>query len=215
MFFDIGANIGQWTLANIDSCSRIISVEPVPNTFARLVSACETKQNVTCINFAVCNNNGEDVVFYESNINTLSTLNPEWLTSERSRFANIGYSTIRCKSIGIDSLIEQYGKPDLIKIDVEGGEYRTISSLTQLVDLLCFEWASELNDVTFACLDHLHNLGFREFSIQYEDSYTYRPSTFTTIDAVRAELAATTPKQHWGMIWARPGWDISLEPNAP
>ena len=28
-------------------------------------------------------------------------------------------------------------------------------SLTKKVDTLCFEWAAEVNDITFKCLDYL------------------------------------------------------------
>jgi hypothetical protein len=54
-----------------------------------------------------------------------------------------------------DKLIETYGVPELIKIDVEGGEDKCITSLTKKVPQLCFEWASETNDVTYSCLNHL------------------------------------------------------------
>ena len=32
MFFDIGSNISKWTLANIDQCNKIISIEASPKT---------------------------------------------------------------------------------------------------------------------------------------------------------------------------------------
>ena len=36
MWFDIGANIGKWSMANIQSCDTIIALEPDPDTFIRL-----------------------------------------------------------------------------------------------------------------------------------------------------------------------------------
>ena len=108
-------------------------------------------------------------------------------------------------AISIDKLIELYGIPDLIKVDVEGGEFQTISSLSVKTPLLCFEWASELHDVTERCLDKLSVLGYKEFHIQYKDAYTYIPqeSAYTTLENVLLELEKTIPKEHWGMIWAR------------
>ena len=78
-------------------------------------------------------------------------------------------------TITIDNLIKKYGLPELIKIDVEGGEYECISSLTQKVKLLCFEWASEVKNITLKCIEHLSKLGFTQFYIQYEDEYSFRP----------------------------------------
>ena len=206
MYFDIGSNIGRWTLANINNTSRIISVEASPNTFNSLLGNIGNNPKVVCLNYAVCNNNGEDITFYDSVANTLSTMNKEWLTSPSSRFHNTGYSVIKCKTITIDKLIETYGMPELIKIDVEGGEYECVSSLTQKVNNLCFEWASETNDITFKCLDYLHSIGFTRFCIQYEDNYTYRPSVslYTTdLNSIKNTIRQTTPKIHWGMIWCK------------
>ncbi len=90
----------------------------------------------------------------------------------------------------------------MIKIDVEGGEYECITSLNQKVKMLCFEWASEVNDITFKCIDYLLNLGFTQFYIQNEDNYLFRPqdNDFYTI---KKELSNTIPKQNWGMIWCK------------
>ena len=206
MYFDIGSNIGRWTLANINNTSKIISVEASPNTFNSLLGNLGNNPKTVCLNYAVCNNNGEDITFYDSVANTLSTMNKEWLTSPSSRFHNTGYSVIKCKTITIDKLIETYGMPELIKVDVEGGEYDCISSLTQKVKNLCFEWASETNDITFKCLDYLYSIGFTRFCIQYEDNYTYRPSEsiYTTdLDSIKSTIRQTTPKIHWGMIWCK------------
>jgi FkbM family methyltransferase len=204
MFFDIGANIGKWSLANIDHCNKIILVEASPTTFNRLQDNLKHQEKLTCLNYAVCNSNEEYITFYNSSADTLSTINKDWLDSETSRFCKqFTYNEIRCKTITIDKLIQQYGIPELIKIDVEGGEFECISSLSQKVNQLCFEWASETNNITFKCLDYLIDLGYTEFAIQYEDNYTYRPQLYKDINIVKDSLTKTTPKQEWGMIWVK------------
>ena len=89
------------------------------------------------------------------------------------------------------------------KIDVEGGEFNCISSLTQKVRQLCFEWAAETNDITFNCIDYLYNLGFRHFFVQDSDNYTFRPTVFFTSEQIKSSIDLTTDKKEWGMIWAR------------
>ena len=201
MFFDIGANDGLWSLANIDACDKIIAIEASPITFQRLPK----HDRITLVNYAVSNSNGEDVIFYHADLDVLSTLNKAWLTDEKSRFNGRGYKEITCKTITLDSLIETYGKPDLIKIDVEAGEYLCIQSLSQKVDLLCFEWATEMNDITFQCLDHLYGLGFTQFHLQFRDNYTYRPpeNEYYDVTEIKNRLNNTIPKQDWGMVWAK------------
>ena len=204
LVFDIGANIGRWSLANITNFDKIISIEASPITFNRLLESCRNDK-IMLLNYAVCNNNGKDITFYHADCDVLSTLNKDWLTSETSRFNHHSYREITCKTIEIDKLIEQYGKPDLIKIDVEGGEYECISSLSQKVNLLCFEWASETNDITFKCIDYLFNLGFTQFYLQFQDDYTFRPNDndFYDLSVAKTKLSNTTPKNEWGMMWCK------------
>lgn len=204
MFFDIGANIGKWSLANINNCEKIIAVEASNNTYNKLVENVKNESKILCLNYAVCNSDEKFINFYESNADTISTLNKDWLTSETSRFYNhTNYNMVTCKTIKIDELIKQYGIPELLKIDVEGGEYLCLSSLTQKINTICFEWASETNDVTFKCLEHLEMLGYREFALQFEDNYTYRPENYESLINIKDVLNKTTPKLEWGMIWAK------------
>ena len=205
MYFDIGSNIGNWSLTNINQCNKIISVEASPITFNRLIDNCKN-DNIILLNYAVCNNNCNDITFYHADCDTLSTINKEWLTAETSRFYNHKYSEIICKTITIDKLIELYGLPDLIKIDVEGGEYSCICSLTQKVKLLCFEWASETDTITLNCIDYLYNLGYTQYYIQMtNDNYSFRPqdNDFYDINTIKKHLSNTIPKQDWGMIWCK------------
>lgn len=204
MYFDIGANIGKWSIANINQCNKIISVEASPITFKRLVDNCKNDK-IILLNYAACNNNCNDITFYQAESDTLSTINKEWLTKENSRFYNHPYKEITCKTITLDKLIQQYGLPELIKIDVEGGEYECISSLTQKVKSLCIEWASETNTITFKCIDYLNNLGYTEYYIQMGDDYIFRPkdNDFYDINTLKTKLLKTTPKQDWGMMWCR------------
>jgi FkbM family methyltransferase len=204
MYFDIGSNIGNWSLANIHHCDKIICIEASPITFEKLEHNCK-HENIVLLNYAICNNNGEDITFYQAGCDTISTINKDWLNHEKSRFYNSSFTEIKCKTTTIDNLIEIYGIPDLIKIDVEGGEYECISSLTQKVNLLCFEWASELNDITFQSLDYLYTLGFTEFYLQYLDNYTFRPNKeeYYDIIEIKNKLSQTIPRDHWGMIWCK------------
>jgi FkbM family methyltransferase len=202
MYFDIGSNIGNWSLENVKDCDKIIAIEASPITFKKLSENCKNNK-IVLLNYAVCNNDGKDITFYHSKIDTLSTINKDWLTEKTSRFYNYPYMEIKCKTITIDKLIEIYGIPDLIKIDVEGGEYDCILSLTQKVNLLCFEWASEVNDITFNCLDYLFQLGFTHFYLQFEDKYTFRPTEYYDINTIKNMLNRTVPKIHWGMIWCK------------
>lgn len=191
MFFDIGANIGKWSIANINNCNKIIAVEASPSTFYKLKQNIISSNiiNIECLNYAVCNSAEEYITFYNSSADTISTINKDWLISDKSRFGNkFTYNEIKCKTIKLDDLIQKYGIHELIKIDVEGGEFECISSLSQKVNNLCFEWASETNDITFKCIDYLEKIGYTNFSIQFEDNYTYRPHIYMDSSLIKQQL---------------------------
>lgn len=201
LIFDIGANVGKYSIANCMN-NHIIAIEASKVVFSKLSFEVSDYENILPLNYAVCNNNNQDITFYQCDTDTLSTTNIDWLTSKTSRFYGKTFSTIKVPTITIDSLIEKYGVPNIIKIDVEGGEYDCISSLTKKVSKLSFEWASETNDITFKCLDYLHKIGFNKFFIQDKDEYTFTPKedTYTSLDITKQSLSKTKPKKDWGMI---------------
>lgn len=89
----------------------------------------------------------------------------DWV--ENSRFSN-NYTwkeNVEVKTITLDSAIEQYGKPDYIKIDVEGYEYEVLTSFTKLLEntIISFEWAEEQKNKINEILNHLKNLGYNLF----------------------------------------------------
>jgi FkbM family methyltransferase len=199
--FDIGAHIGNWSLKNIKNYNKIISIEASENTFNKLSKNINEHEKIIPLNYAVCDSTEEYIKFYNCESDVLSTINKRWLNGGISRF-NVNYEETLCKTITIDKLIELYGIPDLIKIDVENGEYECIKSMTKKYNLLCFQWASEFLDVIFNCLNYLYNIGYRNFYIQMNnDEYTFLPSEYYSIEITKNILIQTTPKNEWGMIW--------------
>ena len=204
LVFDIGANHGEWSIQNLHAglAKKIIAVEASPITFEHLYNRTHGNPSIEVINSAVSSKKGV-ISFYNAQNHTLSTTNKEWLTSPTSRFCGTPFEEITVPTIAIDKMIEVYGMPDLVKIDVEGGEYDAVLSLTQKVPLLCFEWASETNAITFQCVEYLLTLGFTKFCVQLRDDYTFRPQELSfTGEQVKELLSKTQPKEHWGMVWA-------------
>jgi FkbM family methyltransferase len=201
--FDIGANIGDWSISNVTKENIIISVEASTNIFNKLVNNVKSFDNIIPLNYAVCDSKEDYIEFYEAESDVLSSLNKEWIYGSKSRF-NCNYKTTFSKTITLDKLIEQYGIPELIKIDVESAEYYCIKSLTKKVNNLCFEWASENLDMILNSLNYLFKLGFREFNIQMNsDDYNFVPNNYYSLSYIKQILLKTTPKYDWGMIHCR------------
>lgn len=208
LIFDIGANVGAYALANYrNGGTKVVSVEGSPVTYQALQVAVEGT-SIDVLHYAV-SNHAPSVVFHHCHgAHTLSTTDIAWLTSPESRFGNYGdtIESMLVPTITLDALIERYWIPDIVKIDVEGAEDDVISSLTQKVPVVCFEWAAEWESKNVRAVELLVSLGFTKFHIQHGDSYTYTPPQMelshehaTSFLRERAERAA---KVDWGMVWA-------------
>ncbi len=115
-FWDVGAHAGFFSLL----ASRIVgdegmvhAFEPQPDSRDRLVAGIELNSaaNVTVHPIALSNFDGDAVLYQHAQ-------SPKWsLVSERGETDGV---TVRCQMI--DSVAEELGAPDVIKIDAEGAE---------------------------------------------------------------------------------------------
>ena len=129
MIFDVGANRGLFTDACImnNPTDKIIVIEANPNLFDYLVEKYKNNDHIEVINSLISNENDVLIPFYLSNVDVISTASIDWITN--SRFVNCQtwceplemctwYEPIQVKSRSLDSIIDQYGIPELIKVDV-------------------------------------------------------------------------------------------------
>jgi FkbM family methyltransferase len=134
VFFDIGANIGSYTLlASEQHKAAVVAFEPHPDTFQLLSKNVQLnhRQNVTLLNVAL----GE----YER---------VAWLTDQRggatNHFARYqGDRTIAVRCQRADAICsERQIVPQVVKLDVEGFEYDVLTgfgSYLQTIELLLIE----------------------------------------------------------------------------
>lgn len=191
LIFDIGFNVGEFTQTCFDkypNCN-VVAIEANP-ILCKNVSNHFFKYNFSLFNNLVSNVDGEEIDFYISHHTTgVSTASKEFMAN--SRFTkgskniepnSIKWSQpIKVDSVTIDSLIEIYGKPDLIKIDVEGYELTVLKGLTQKVNDICFEWHEEEVEQLYKILDHLESLGYDQFGVigWFDEGDVFPKATFS------------------------------------
>ena len=196
--FDIGCNIGKYTLALLDEgYSKVISVDPNPHLFniqdervVRVFGACSDKNTI--------------IPFYFSNADTISTASIDWV--KNSRFANqYKWEKYSVESTTIDSLVAQFGIPNHIKIDVEGYEETVLKGMSKkYADEICFEWAEEEGDSAVRCVEYLKNLGYEKFGFIFSDTYLKKPENYYDLDDFKKIFEYDkNRKTEWGMIWAK------------
>lgn len=172
LIFDIGCNKGLYTKKCLDTYPdcNIICVD-ANSKFKDIIPKIRT----TFINNAIDSIDDKEVDFFISSESGISSASQQFITTSRFTLGSknlvpmpdfINWPTsIKVKTITIDTLIKTYGIPDLIKIDVEGFEFNAISGLSTKVDKLCFEWHEELADELFKCISRLETIGFKEFGL--------------------------------------------------
>jgi FkbM family methyltransferase len=114
---------------------------------------------------------GESFI-YEASHDTISSMSEEFINIVKEERFN-GYNWGRKIPINVDTLdnmIIKHGKPNYIKIDVEGYELNVLKGLTQKIDLISIEFTPELCKTSIDCIDYLeklngkckYNYGYRE-----------------------------------------------------
>ena len=202
---DIGSNNGDFIKTYCNTNDFIIAIEANPelkNPF--------NYPNIIWKNVAISEKHEETLNFYIATVNTISSLNLNWLTSGRfkNHFSN---KYIKVLTTTIDKIFEEYGNFDHIKLDVEGYEDKAIRGMTKNYNTsIQFEWANEwFQSVSLPVLNHLKELNYSKFNFSFEGCRDYNPKhlpeTFLTFE----QLIETIEKQRskdsdsWGMILAR------------
>jgi FkbM family methyltransferase len=213
LLLDIGANRGDVVeVALKKGFDQIIAVEAAPKVFKELIKKYIYNDKVIPLNFAVSDTNDNQIEFYECVEDGLSTIEKSWLTDPSMPYFNKEFRTIGVNTITIDRIVEQYGTPDLIKIDVEGAETQVFNGMTKYHGELCFEWTLETLDKHIEQLNYLKTLGYKQFALQFIETHLNRAKKWYPIDyAIGLEIAVNNGKDNW----ENGGWkEFGLRPTA-
>lgn len=125
---DIGANIGFHTLQLsrwAGPKGRVYAFEPDPHNFELLVKNVEANgcRNVVCLRKAVADKTGEAALF----------LSPYNRGDHRLQGSSLGQASIRVEAVALDDLLSSEPRVDLVKMDIQGAEYRALLGMERLL----------------------------------------------------------------------------------
>lgn len=186
-FFDIGANIG-WYSINIAVSRRAAKVycfEPIPRTYAHLQNnlGLNSVPNVVAHNFGFSNQDGEFPFYYY----------PEG--SGNASSANVtgrsDVETVQCKVRRLDDYIDENGvRVDFIKCDVEGAELLVfkggIATIARDKPVVFSEilrkWSAKFNYNPNEIFDLFRHQGYRAFVVRTDALVEFGRMDDSTLD---------------------------------
>ncbi|MBI2802618.1 MAG: FkbM family methyltransferase [Gammaproteobacteria bacterium] len=123
---DIGANIGEYTAffsKIVGPTGRVFAFEPGPQNFARLNARVETSANVTTVQSAVGDTNGELSFYLSTDLNV----------DHRTYDTGDGRAVTTVPVCRLDDYFQTQQRIDFIKIDVQGFEHNVLQGARRVL----------------------------------------------------------------------------------
>lgn len=173
LIFDIGANQGDYSAIYLESKATVIAVEPDKLNLDVLGQRFRGNPKFKLVSKAISDKNGTETLFVNEHGSGFNTLSAKWKNSLQDPNQNRWSSSkdfrtsYKVQTTTLDDLIKEFGMPDFIKIDVEGYEFKVISTLRNNVKVINFEAnLPEFKDEILMCVEHLLKLdGSYKFNI--------------------------------------------------
>ena len=157
---DVGAHVGTRTVAMRAAGARVIAVEP-QTWFARFLRR-TLPRDVVVLEVALGRAETISEMAVSSKHPTVSSLKRDFVdtASTAHGFENVRWdASQQVQVITLDRLIERYGIPRYVKLDVEGFEADVLAGLQTPVELISIEYLPGFPHFTHAAIDRLDELG--------------------------------------------------------
>jgi FkbM family methyltransferase len=206
LVFDVGANLGQKTHVFLALGARVVSIEPERDCYEYLRTHFASDR-LTVVRAAVADRPGTVRLMVDPQTPEISTIDGDWLVSgpDAGKAGQLEEQTV--EAVTLSQLIERFGIPDYIKIDVEGFETPVLRGLLTPVPFVSFEFHTiQMRNIEERCTI-LSALGRYTFNYTLSDSYALALRDWVTADVLLDRLGALqsggAAAPQWGDIFAR------------
>ncbi|WP_174528944.1 FkbM family methyltransferase [Micromonospora maritima] len=206
LVFDVGAHVGDRLGSFRRLGARVVAVEPQP-LCARVLRALYPDDAAVTVVEAACGAATGPVRLHVNAANpTVSTASPGFVRAAGHAAGWEGETwddEIQVAGTTLDALVDAYGVPAFVKIDVEGFEDAVLAGLSRPLPALSFEFTTIARDLAVACLDRLTALGFTAFTVALGDETVFDLPGWRPAADVAAHLRALPHDANSGDVYAR------------
>ena len=207
LVFDVGANMGTRTKVFLELDAKVVAFEPEKRCSDFLESDLKGEDNFTLIKAALGDKEAEAEMLL-GDAHALSTLSQHWVktTQESGRFSQHTWNERQhVRVTTLDNVIQKFGVPSFIKIDVEGYEFEVLSGLTYPIPCISIEFAVEVIENTYKCIEYMNSLSNVSFQFSADESIKFYLPTWVADKEIKRNLAKISEqnKLAWGDVYIK------------
>jgi FkbM family methyltransferase len=206
LVFDVGAHAGNRVRAFAALGCRVVAIEPQPDFAWLLRSLCGRSPRVVVVEAAVADVSGRRPLSVSERTPTVTTLATDWRDARAGDpdFDHVRWNRqLEVQTTTLDCLIEQFGVPAFVKIDVEGSEPAVLAGLGRPVPALSFEYLPRALQEVHVCLTRLIALGPYRFNWSVGESNRLASDRWLDASELLAALRLRAARRRPGDVYAR------------
>lgn len=206
LVFDIGAHVGDRTGSFLRLGASVVALEPQPSVHRALRLIYRGCPRVVLVPNAAGDAPGQLVLHLNTRNPTVATASPDFVLAAAGApgwEGQVWDTRVTVPVTTLDALIAAHGRPDFMKIDVEGFELAVLRGLSVALPALSFEFTTIQRAEALACIARLCALGSYAFNLSIGEDHALRHATWQSADAICAEIAAMPQSANAGDIYAR------------
>ena len=205
LVFDIGAHVGDRVASFRRLDARVVAVEPQPALAKVLKLFYGRSAEASIETKAVGRNAGTISMMINIDNPTVSSASPAFVAAaceapgwEGQRWTK----SVTMPATTLDALIDKYGTPAFIKIDVEGFEEEALAGLTRAVAALSFEFTTIQREIALACVERCIAIGYTRFNAALGETQTFMNARWVDGEEIARWLTALPCTVNSGDIYA-------------
>lgn len=209
LVFNIGASYGIRTGLFVElGAARVIALEPQPEVAEHLRTHFKDRQEVVVVEAAAGPEMGTvELLLCGDNPIPLATAEPAWISGIEDNYCKNWPmenwdKKITARQVTLDWLIDRYGLPDFIKIDVDGYEDQVFLGLSKAPKALSFEFTVPYLEPALKSIEMVAALGLTRFNYIIQETMQFKAHRWVDAHSMAGIVNRLPMSSFFGDIFA-------------